>query len=192
MSEEEILNLLRRLATQGNEAQSAMRQLHAEFRSQVYAFALGRMRRAEDAEEVVVETFLEVWRKAATFRGDSRFTTWLLGIAKYKILNHRRGDAPAHEDVDELGDVLEDEDAVDGFALIAQAQRASGVRRCLGTLKAEHRECLQLVYFDELSVRDVAAVQGVDEGTVKSRCFHARQKIKKCLSMMLRREGEDA
>lgn len=192
MTEEEIVNLLRRLATQGDEAQIAMRRLHAEFRTQVYAFAFGRMRRAEDAEEVVVETFLEVWRKATTFRGDSRFSTWLLGIAKYKILNHLRGQAPAHEDVDELGDVLEDEDATDAFSRIAEGQRAEGVRDCIGKLKTAHRECLQLVYFDELALREVAAVQGVDEGTVKSRLFHARLNIKKCLRMLLRREGDDA
>ena len=48
---------------------------------------------------------------------------------------------------------------------------------------------MHLVFFEGLSLAEIAQVQGCPENTVKTRLFHARQKIKKCLSLMLEREG---
>jgi len=60
----------------------------------------------------------------------------------------------------------------------------------MGKLSDEHRECMHLVFFEGMSLAEVAAVQGCPENTVKTRLFHARQKIKNCLRLLVERDGE--
>jgi RNA polymerase sigma-70 factor (ECF subfamily) len=59
----------------------------------------------------------------------------------------------------------------------------------MGRLSDDHRECVHLVFYEGLSLAEVAQVQSCPEGTVKTRLFHARQKLKGCLKMLLEREG---
>ena len=59
----------------------------------------------------------------------------------------------------------------------------------MGKLTEEHRECLHLVFFEGYSIEDVAALQSVPENTVKTRLFHARQKMRNCLRLLLEREA---
>jgi RNA polymerase sigma-70 factor (ECF subfamily) len=59
----------------------------------------------------------------------------------------------------------------------------------MGKLSDEHRECLHLVFFEGMGLAEVAEIQNCPEGTVKTRLFHARQKIKNCLQSLLRSEG---
>ena len=74
---------------------------------------------------------------------------------------------------------------LDAYAAIKEAE----FDRRMGKLSDEHRECLHLVFYEGMSLADVAAVQNCPEGTVKTRLFHARQKIKNCLQALLRSEG---
>ena len=93
---------------------------------------------------------------------------------------------------DDLDDIAETApaDTPDGFAELAAKQRSSGVKACMAKLSDEHRECMHLVFFEGLSLAEVAAVQGCPENTVKTRLFHARQKIRNCLKLMVERDGE--
>jgi RNA polymerase sigma-70 factor (ECF subfamily) len=93
-----------------------------------------------------------------------------------------------HEDLDDIAETTA-ADTPDGFAQLAGKQRSEGVQHCMGRLSDEHRECMHLVFFEGLSLAEVSQVQGCPENTVKTRLFHARQKIKKCLSLLLQREG---
>jgi RNA polymerase sigma-70 factor (ECF subfamily) len=56
------------------------------------------------------------------------------------------------------------------------------LRRCLGGLSRDHREIIDLVYYHEKSVQDVAEIVGIPEGTVKTRMFHARKKLAEMLA----------
>ena len=75
------------------------------------------------------------------------------------------------------------------FDLLADRQREHHVRHCLERLSNEHRECMHLVFFEGMSLGEVAQLQACPEGTVKTRMFHARQKLRTCLSLMLKAEG---
>jgi RNA polymerase sigma-70 factor, ECF subfamily len=187
----EVMALLQRVARQD---EAAFKRLYAAMSRRVYAFALLRLRDPAAAAEVVSETLFEVWRKPTAFRGDSRFSTWLLGIARHKLLTKlqaRSRPDEQHDDIDDQAELLE-ADTPDGFAALADQQRRAGVAACLEKLPELHRECLHLVYFEGLGVSEVAAVQSVPEGTIKTRLFHARAKIKQCLQNLLTREGRAA
>ena len=180
--------LLARVAAQDAESRKSFRTLYEAFSRDVYAFAWNRLRDARESEEVVIDTMHELWRSAGRFRGDSAFRTWLLGIARHKILDRIRGREPRHEDIDELGESVEDE-SPDVVEKLAAAARSLGVQRCMKGLSSQHRECLHLLYFQDMSIHEMAAVQSVPEGTIKTRLFHARQKIKECLKALLQAEG---
>lgn len=187
MDNDRVMDLLARI---GKEDQAAFRELYKAFSRKVYAYVLNMLNDHARAEEVLVDAMYEVWRHPARFRGDSQFSTWLIGIARNKALMVYRARRPdeAHDDLDDVADTLA-ADTPDGFAQLAAKQRSEGVQRCMGRLSDEHRECMHLVFFEGLSLAEVAQVQRCPEGTVKTRLFHARQKIKQCLQLLLGREG---
>lgn len=190
MDNDRVSDLLARVA---KEDQSAFRELYKAFSRKVFAYVLHMLNDHARAEEVLVDTMYEVWRNPGRFRGDSQFSTWLIGIARNKALMVYRARRPdeAHDDLDDVAETMASE-TPDGFAQLAAKQRSEGVQRCMGRLSDEHRECMHLVFFEGMSLADVAAVQRCPEGTVKTRLFHARQKIKQCLKLLLGREGDAA
>jgi RNA polymerase sigma-70 factor (ECF subfamily) len=187
MDDDRVRELLDRI---GRHEEPAFRELYKAFSRRVYTYVLNMVKDHGRAEEVLVDTMYEVWRAPARFRGDSQFGTWLIGIARNKALMVHRARRPdeLHEDLDDIAETTA-ADTPDGFAQLAGKQRSEGVQHCMGRLSDEHRECMHLVFFEGMSLGEVSQVQGCPENTVKTRLFHARQKIKKCLSLLLQREG---
>ena len=187
MDNPEVMQLLARVE-QGDEA--AFRVLYKAFSRKLYAYTLRQTGDPAQAEEIVSDTLYEVWRQPARFRGDAQFGTWLIGIARNKVLmafRARRPDAD-HDDLDDLSEQLEGEGGC-AFDVLARKQRHEGVQHCMGKLSDEHRECVHLVFFEGMSLGEVAQVQSCLENTVKTRLFHARQKLRNCLRLLVEREG---
>jgi RNA polymerase sigma factor (sigma-70 family) len=92
------------LVAAGN--QSAYEELYRLLSRRVYAFVRRMIENAESADEIMVDTMYEVWRTVGRYRGDSRVTTWILGIARNKVLMAMRSKANAwHEDIDDFADI---------------------------------------------------------------------------------------
>ena len=188
MENPQVLRLLGRIEQKD---EGAFRELYCAFSRKLYAYVLRQLSDPAQAEEIVADTLYEVWKAPAKFRGESQFSTWLIGIARNKVLMHWRARKPDadHDDVADLAEQLPS-DAPGAFELMADQQRSAGVRTCVDKLGADHRECVHLVFYQGMALADVARIQQVPEGTVKTRLFHARQKLKQCLQRMLAREGE--
>ena len=188
MDNDRVSKLLERI---GRQDETAFRELYKAFSRKVFAYVLNMVNDHGRAEEILVDTMYEVWRAPTRFHGGSQFSTWLIGIARNKALMAYRSRRPdeLHDDLDDIAETAP-ADTPDGFAELAAKQRSSGVKACMAKLSDEHRECMHLVFFEGLSLAEVAAVQGCPENTVKTRLFHARQKIKNCLRSMVEREGE--
>lgn len=185
LDNDQVLALLKRVADRD---ERAFARLYESVSRRVYAFAMHKLGDATAASEIVSETLYQVWRAPSAFRGDAKFSTWLLGIARHKLIDRHRGSAPAHEDIDDHADHLAG-DTPDGFAALSEQQRREGVGACLDKLTDPHRECLYLVFYEGLGLGEIAELQAVPENTVKTRLFHARTKIKQCLQALLAREG---
>jgi RNA polymerase sigma-70 factor (ECF subfamily) len=187
MDNDEVLRLLGRI---GERDEAAFKELYRAYSRRLYAYVLRQLGDPAQAEEIVADSLYEVWKAPARFRGDAQFSTWLIGIARNKVLMAFRSRKPdrQHEDLDDVAETVASEDP-GAFDLLAQAQRREGVQHCMGRLSDDHRECVHLVFYEGLSLAEVAQVQSVPEGTVKTRLFHARQKLKNCLKAMLQREG---
>ncbi|HSO07632.1 MAG TPA: sigma-70 family RNA polymerase sigma factor [Pelomicrobium sp.] len=166
--------------------EAAMAAFYKLFGRQVYAFALRQLSNPDEAEETVIETMMEVWNAAGRFAGQSQARTWLFGIARHRALDKlRRRGRNEWVDIDEMGETLADENDESGFERLAREQRAEHVAHCLERLSPEHRECLHLVFFEEMGLAEVAELQQVPEGTVKTRVFHAKKNLKRCLERRL-------
>jgi len=189
MENPQVLRLLGRIEQKD---EGAFRELYCAFSRKLYAYVLRQLSDPAQAEEIVADTLYEVWKAPAKFRGDSQFSTWLIGIARNKVLMHWRSRKPDadHDDVADLAEQLPS-DAPGAFDIMADQQRSEGVRTCVDKLGTDHRECVHLVFYQGVALADVARIQQIPEGTVKTRLFHARQKLKQCLQRMLAREGEE-
>jgi RNA polymerase sigma-70 factor (ECF subfamily) len=110
-------------------------------------------------------------------------STWLLAIARFKALSALRR-RPDEELDEETASAIEDPADDPGTAL-EKRDKSAIIRKCLMGLSAEHREVVDLVYYHEKSVEEVAEIVGIPENTVKTRMFYARKR----LAELLKSEG---
>ena len=159
---------------------SAMEALFARYRVRVFKFVLRLVRNEAIAEELNSDVFVDIWRQAGTFEGRSAVSTWIFSIARFKALNalQRRGEEELDDD---KADAIED-DADDPETVLAKKDKAAVLRQCLVELSAEHREIVNLIYYQHKSVEEVSGIVGIPEATVKTRMFYARKKLSELLA----------
>jgi RNA polymerase sigma-70 factor (ECF subfamily) len=169
----------------------AFEQLVADHLQQVWKVVYRILRHREDAEDVVQEVFLTAFRSLPSFRGDSKFSTWLHHIAVTRALNHLDR---ASEKVQRASQPLESEDE-DTPAPIAtledrsqtplQALESKELMRrlaeCLGKLPPAWRAVLALRDAESKSYEEIAAILAIALGTVRSRLARARLTLKDCV-----------
>ena len=161
----------------------AMQVLYARYHVRVFRFVVRMVRDEAVAEDLISEVFLDVWRQAGRFEGRSTVSTWMLAIARFKALSalRRRLDGELDE---ETASAIEDPTDDPEIAL-EKKDKSAMIRKCLVGLSAEHREIIDLVYYHEKSVGEVAEIVGIPENTVKTRMFYARKR----LAELLKSEG---
>jgi RNA polymerase sigma-70 factor (ECF subfamily) len=157
---------------------SAMEQLYLRHRVGIFRFIMRLVVNPAVADDIVSEVFLEVWRRAGTYKGHSAVSTWLLGIARLKTLSAIRRQpsellTPAHELI---------EDSADDPEIAAEKSETRAIlRKCLAELSSDHREIIDLVYYHGRKISEVAEILGISEGTVKTRMFYARKNLAELL-----------
>jgi RNA polymerase sigma-70 factor (ECF subfamily) len=153
----------------------ALQALYSRHQVRVYRFALRFLNDEAAAEDIVSEVFIDVWRQAGRFEGRSQVTTWLLAIARNKALSALRRRA-AEELDEEIAEFIEDPSDSPETAM-QKKQRSSVLQDCLTQLSPAHREIVDLVYYHEKTVEEVAEIIDVPANTVKTRMFYARKRI---------------
>ena len=172
------LDLIHRLKA-GDE--DAVRDLYARYGQRIYAYALRLTDDPATAEDVTQSTLITAWRSAGSFRGDGRLIAWLLGIVHHTAMNAIRS-------VSTLSDQTPPESIPDHQpSLEEQAQGRETkrwIREGLASLSLEHRTVLELVFYQGLSLKEVAGILNCPLGTVKSRLNYARQHLRGFLIRM--------
>jgi RNA polymerase sigma-70 factor (ECF subfamily) len=169
LTDEELI----RLVAQGD--RSAMQVIFARHHVRVFRFLVRLVRNEATADDIVSEVFIDVWRQAGRFEGRSSVATWLLSIARFKALSalRKRTDQPID---DESAEAIADE-ADDPETAEQKRDKGAVLRRCIAELSREHREIIDLVYFHEQSIEEVAEIVGAPRNTVKTRLFYARKRL---------------
>jgi RNA polymerase sigma-70 factor (ECF subfamily) len=157
----------------------AMQALYARHHVKVFRFVLRLVRNEASAQDLISEVFLDVWRQAARFEGRSAVSTWILAIARFKALSSVRRRKEAELDEEEA-EAIEDQADTPEVAL-QKKDTGEVLRQCLAKLSPDHREIIDLVYYHEKSVEEVAEIVDIPENTVKTRMFYARKKLAELL-----------
>jgi RNA polymerase sigma-70 factor (ECF subfamily) len=176
------IDLVKQIAA-GND--DALRALYAVYGQRLYVHALRLTHNPLTAEDAVQEAWVAVWHDARRFRGEGRVIAWLLSIVHHKALNLIRGRSPVFEDADEIN-VPADTPSLD--EQFASCERAELIQTALERLSLKHRIVLELVFYQGLSLNEVAQVCDCPVGTVKSRLNYA----KSSLYQILRQQGLSA
>ena len=159
--------LLLRIADNDREA---FDELFNNYHRRLFTFLFRLTRSHGAAEELTNDVLLIVWKDAGSFRGDSKPSSWILGIAYRKALAHLRKRRV------QLVPFVEQNAAVDENG--ARLEREDWVRQGIDALPPKQKLTVMLVYFLGLSCAETAKVSGVPLSTVKTRMFHARKKMK--------------
>ncbi|MGQ0457039.1 MAG: sigma-70 family RNA polymerase sigma factor [Hyphomicrobium sp.] len=158
----------------------ALERLFARNQTRVFRYLARLMRNEAQAEELLNETFLGVWQSAARYEGRSEPSTWLISIAHNKAVSALRKKREVDGyDEDAAAEIADDADTPEATTL--KLDKAAAMRAAMQALSREHREILDLVYYQEQSVSEAAEILSIPEATVKTRMFYARKKLSELL-----------
>ncbi|HVP31603.1 MAG TPA: sigma-70 family RNA polymerase sigma factor [Myxococcota bacterium] len=163
----------------------AFRTIFGRFYPRVFAFLQRRLRDPSLVEDTVVEVFYEVWRSAGRFRGESRPSTFLCGIAHFKALAAVRAQGRSKRSAVIPTDQEILAQAPDPDDLVGQLESRDDMRRvrvALDGLSEGHREVVEMAFLDGLPYAEIADRLGIAEGTVKTRVARARAQLRRQLS----------
>jgi RNA polymerase sigma-70 factor (ECF subfamily) len=158
----------------------AFRRLYSQYHRRLHRFLMRLTRQRQLTEEVINDTMMVVWQHAADFRGASRVSTWILGIAYRRALKtlERSRNASAQDTIVAAANMP---DGVLLDALMHGAETHDWIDSALAKLSAEHRMVIELAYFLGLSCEEIADIVGCPLGTVKTRMFYGRERLRHAL-----------
>ena len=158
----------------------AMQALYARHKLRVYRYLARLVRDRETVEDLVSEVFLDVWRQAGRFQARSAVSTWLLAIGRNKALSALRQLTVETTNIAAVVPLVAQPD--DPEVATEKKNTDEILHRCLTALPANHSEIIDLVYYQGKSIKEIAEIASIPENTVKTRMFHARQRLAKLLT----------
>ncbi len=162
--------LLRQVAAGDREA---LTDLYHRYHARLFKFTFRLTRSYSAADELVNDILLVVWQSADRFRGDSKVSTWIFGIAYRKAMRRLSSNRMKF-----IGDGRWDETAQDDTA---DAETEDWIRHGLDALPPAQQMTINLVFFLGLSYTEIAQVMDCPVNTVKTRMYHARRKLRSIL-----------
>lgn len=178
-------------AQQGD--REAFGSLVERYQDRVYNTLVRVVGSREDALDVTQEAFVQAYVKLASFRGESKFFTWLYRIAMNLALSHRRKRRP-NLSVDEMRQNIGEEPISDQASpekVAISQEHAATVQQALAELGDQHCQILVLREMENCSYEEISEILEMPIGTVRSRLFRARLQLKEKLQEMLPHEVED-
>ena len=176
-----------RMAAGGDE--DAFAELVRLYENKVYQLALRMCSRPEDAVDVAQEAFLSAWRGLPTFRGEAGFATWLYRLTSNVCIDFLRKEKRRRdismtvslEDEEEARQAQLPDERYSPQQALERSELRQAVRDGLNTLSPEHRQVLVLRELEGRSYGEIAALLGLEEGTVKSRIARGRLALRNYL-----------
>jgi RNA polymerase sigma-70 factor, ECF subfamily len=169
------------IAAIANGDATAVKHLYAATHVRLFRYLVRQLRNEAVAEEVMNEVYLAVWQNAARYEARSAPMTWMLSIAHNKAIStmRKRREVSGIDD-EETSQIADGDDTPE---VVAQKRdKSEQIRACVNRLGADHKAVMDLVYYQERSVAEVAEILGIPEATVKTRMFYARKKLSELLA----------
>lgn len=162
-------------------------RLIAQAQRRLFAFVLAMVRRSTDAEDILQEINVVLWRKRESYRPETDFFAWAFEIARYQVLSHRTRQVRAGDpfDVDLLGEIA-DAASVESCQF---DQRGAALRQCLQKLPARQRELILRRYQPDVAVSSLATEMGRSANAVSELLRRIRETLRQCIERTLSAES---
>jgi RNA polymerase sigma-70 factor (ECF subfamily) len=161
----------------------AFDEIVRRYQRRVYSTALRIVRRHDLADDVTQEAFLRAHRALGSYDRGRPFGPWICRIAANLAINHVRSPAAREEELDEAALEGRASTASDGpLGAILEKEARSVLEDAVGRLPAEQRAVFVLRTFEDLSYKEIAEALDLSVGTVMSRLFRAREKLRGALA----------
>jgi RNA polymerase sigma-70 factor (ECF subfamily) len=157
--------------------QAALRALMDRHQVRISRFVRRFVADRSLVEDLVCDTFFAAWQQAPHFESRSSVATWLMAIARYKALSARERQTLPTEPLDDVLATTVIDNGLQPDATVERDDWGRFLRQCLGSLPAEQALLIELVYYRDKSIKEVALLMGIPENTVKSRMFLGRKKL---------------
>ncbi|NQV77724.1 MAG: RNA polymerase sigma factor [Lutibacter sp.] len=149
-----------------------------KYKHMVYTLTIRIVKNREEAEEISQDAFVKAFKKLDSFKGESKFSTWIYKIAYYASLdvikkNKRFVNSENIDDFNE-GDLGNIQDALE---YLYENERKKVINDALLKLNEDERIILTLYYFEELSVKEISKVVNLSEDNIKTKLFRSRKKL---------------
>ncbi len=189
---QEVTDDLVNAAKSGN--QDAMAQMYLMTCGVAYATIRSIVSTEEDAEDLLQDTYIQVFRKLDTLKEPKAFYGWVKTIARRQAINYVNEKKPIvfsqmESDDDEIKKKLEvkDEDPIIPDIVLEEKETTALLHEMLSDLKDEYRIPLIMRYYGKMSEKDIAEALNVTESTIKNRLYYARKKLNKKATEMEKR-----
>ena len=163
----------------GKGNQAAFDILFSKYNNKLYASLLAFTKSQELAEDLTQKTFIRVWKKIETFRGDSSLFTWIyriaINLAKNEFSSKQAKNQGITDNIDDTYDLESSVSSPESHAIEAESMQA--VMDFIASLPTDLREAISLREFDGKSYEEIAQITGSQIGTVRSRIYRAREEI---------------
>jgi RNA polymerase sigma-70 factor (ECF subfamily) len=157
----------------------AFEKLYKAYAARLFRYLFSVVGDANAAEELANDVMVAAWKGAASFKGQSKPSTWLFGIAHHKALNELRRRQPQMVEIEQASDVAASGEGPD--TAVRRESLEQSVRSALRALSAEHREVVELTFYQGLSYQEIAEIMESPVNTVKTRMFYAKKKLQEAL-----------
>ncbi|HEY0312092.1 MAG TPA: sigma-70 family RNA polymerase sigma factor [Allosphingosinicella sp.] len=159
---------------------ASMALLYKRTSAKLYGICLRVLGNEAEAEEVLQETYVTIWRKAAAYdAGRASPVTWLAVMARNKAIDRLRGRRAPTEDIDAALDIADD--APLAPELIDRARDGHRLADCLAELEEKSAAAIRAAFLDGLSYPDLAAREDVPLPTMKSWIRRGLLRLRGCL-----------
>jgi len=163
----------------GKGNQAAFDILFSKYNNKLYASLLAFTKSQDLAEDLTQQTFIRVWKKIETFRGDSSLFTWIyriaINLAKNEFSSKQAKNQGITDNIDDTYDLESSVSSPESHAIETESMQA--VMDFIASLPTDLREAISLREFDGKSYEEIAQITGSPIGTVRSRIFRAREEI---------------
>ena len=154
----------------------AFETLYRRYYPRLLGFARRWVSANEQAEEVVQEVMFAVWKDAAAFQGRSKVSTWIFGITYRQAMKSIERSSKLSLADDERMPERGTEDRA-----LGNRELRLSLDKALAKLSPEHRTVLELTFFEDRNYREIAEILDCPQNTVKTRMFHARERLRRIL-----------